>query len=110
MDFEVFTSCEDFATAWERAWERFLAGVDTDVIDQFVFGFERFAGAWTVEPEASVIRYFGPTNVFDGDVCYYFVQRCEQFVASSSDRPTTATRLWQRRWTTTKGRTAQPRV
>ena len=73
MDFEVFTSCKDFATARERTRERFLASVDTDVIDEFVFGFERFASSWTVEPETCVIGYFRSADVFNGDVGHNFV-------------------------------------
>lgn len=66
VDFEVFWSREHFATAGERAREGFLPCVHSDMINQFVFGFERLALSRALLPEADVVGLLGSPHVLHG--------------------------------------------
>lgn len=63
VNFQIFRAREHFATAWERTRERLLPRVHSDVIDQFVFGFERFPLSCAVLPEADVVRLLRSPHV-----------------------------------------------
>jgi len=61
---EVLRPGENFATARKRASERFLAGVHSYMIDEFILGFEGPTVPRTTLPEAGVRRALGSTYVF----------------------------------------------
>ena len=81
VNFEVFTPGKHFTTAREGARKRFLARVHTNVIHQFVLGFERSSIATATLPEAGVIGALGSADVFHCDMRYDFVHRVKQLVA-----------------------------
>ncbi len=68
VDLEVFTPGEHLAAAWEGARERLLPGVDPDVIDQLVLGFERFIFPGTTLPQTGMVGLFRSPNVLHCDV------------------------------------------
>ena len=73
MNLEVLGTSENFATSRKRTWERLLTRMHANMIDQLVFGFERFAFASTILPKARMISNLGPTHMFDSDVCDNFM-------------------------------------
>ena len=81
VDFEVLRSGKDFAASGERAWKRFFTGVDSDMVDQLVFGFEGSAFADTVFPEAGVIRDFRSADMFHRKMSDNFVKGPKDFTA-----------------------------
>lgn len=68
VDLEVLRSGEDLAAAGERAGEGFLAGVYSDVIDEFVLGLEGPARARAALPEAGVRGALGSTDMVHSQV------------------------------------------
>lgn len=82
VDFQIFRSGEYFPTSGERAWERFLARVHTDVVDEFVLGLKRFPFSRAVLPVADVVALLGPADVLHGHMSDHLVHRAESPVAS----------------------------
>lgn len=80
VDLEVFRASEDFPAAGERTGKRLLSGVDPDVVDEFVLGFEGFPVPGTLLPEACVVGALGSPDVFDGDMCDDLVHSAKAFV------------------------------
>lgn len=87
MDFQVLGTGEHLAASLERARERFLAGVHTDVVDQLVLGLERPAFALAPQPEARVRRALGPADVLDRDVRHDVLHGAEHLSARAQRRP-----------------------
>ena len=52
---EILAADKDFTTMWKVAYERFLAGVDADVVDQFELSLERFETMWIASLMAEMI-------------------------------------------------------
>jgi len=67
---EVLRPGENLAAARKRAGERFLAGVHSYVIDEFVFGLEGPTVPRTTLPEAGVRRALGSTHVLHRQVAH----------------------------------------
>lgn len=82
VDFQIFRSGEYFPTSGERAWERFLARVHTDVVDEFVLGLKRFPFSWAVLPEADVVALLGAADMLHGHMSDHLVHGAESPVAS----------------------------
>lgn len=82
VDFQVFRPGEYFPTSRERAWERFLARVHTDVVDELVLGLKRFPFSRTVVPVADVIGLLGAADMVHGHMSDHFVHGAESPVAS----------------------------
>lgn len=55
VDFQVFRSGKHFSTSGEGTWKWFLSGVYSDMIYQFVFGFERFSFSDALFPKTNMI-------------------------------------------------------
>jgi len=81
MDLEILGPSEDLAAARVRTWKRFLAGVNSDVVNQLVLGFERLVGAFTTAPVAGVIRLFRSAHVIDGQMSHQLHHRRESSTA-----------------------------
>lgn len=84
MYFQVLRSGEDFPARGKRAWERFLTGVNPDVIDEFVLGLEGSSVSGATLPEARVRRALRSAHVFDGQMGDDVVERIEEFAAQLS--------------------------
>ena len=82
VDLEVLATREYFATSGERTRERFLSRVYPYVVNELVFGFERFSESLTVLPVARMVCLLGSSNMFDRQVGDYFVHRVEEFVTA----------------------------
>lgn len=82
VDFQIFRPGEYFPTSRERAWERFLARVHADVVDEFVLGLKRFPFSRTVLPVADVIALLGAADVLHGHMSDHLVHGAESPVAS----------------------------
>lgn len=82
MDLQVFRASEHFSTTGEWTRERLFAGVDPNVVNQFIFGLERFAFPRAVFPKADVICLLGSTNVLYRDVRDQLVHGAKSFVAA----------------------------
>ena len=80
VNFQILASGKHFAAARKRTWKGLLASMDPDVVDQFVFGLEWFAGPWTVEPEAGMIADLRAAHVLDSDMGDNLVHRAEHLV------------------------------
>lgn len=81
VDFQIFRSGEYFPTSRERAWERFLARVHADVVDEFVLGLKRFPFSRTVLPIADVIALLGAADVLHRHMSDHLVHGAESPVA-----------------------------
>lgn len=82
VDLQVFRASEHFSTAGEWTRERLFAGVDPNVVYQFIFGLERLAFPRAVFPKADVISLLRSANVLYGDVRDQLVHRAKSFVAA----------------------------
>lgn len=78
---EVLGPGEHFAAPWERAGERLLARVHTDMIHKFVLGLEGPTVPGTALPEAGVRRALGPADVLHSQVGHDLVHRRERLAA-----------------------------
>lgn len=59
-----------------------------DVVDEFVFGFERLPAAHTLVPHADMTEALQPRcNMLGGDVVHQLVHRAESLVADGCRRP-----------------------
>ena len=81
VDFQIFRPGEYFPTSGERAWERFLARVHADVVDEFVLGLKRFPFSRAVLPEADVVALLGAADVLHGHMSDHLVHGAESPVA-----------------------------
>ena len=68
VDLQVLGSRKELPAAGEGTRERLLPGVDPDVVDQLVLGFESSLLPWTVLPVAGVVRDLRPPDVVLGEV------------------------------------------
>jgi len=82
---EVLAACEHFAAAGEQTREWFLAGVDSNVVDQLVLGLERAQLTAAVAPQADVVgllssapRAASAAHVLDADVRHQLVHGRER--------------------------------
>lgn len=85
VNFQVFRSSKNFAARWEWTRERFFAGVHSDVIDQFVFGFERSSISRASGPEACVRCEFGATYMFNRQMCDDILHTTERFTTFAAN-------------------------
>ena len=81
VDLEVLGAREHFSTTGKRTLERPFAGVDADVVDQLVLGFEGPPVARTAQPAAGVVGLFRATHVLDGQVDDGFLDTGERATA-----------------------------
>ena len=65
----------------ERTHERFLSGVNSHVIDQFILGFEWFVFSWTILPVTPMISVLWSSDVIHGEVVDNVVHGVEHLVA-----------------------------
>lgn len=71
VDLEVFGACKHLAAVGKRARKRLLPGVHADVVDEFVFGFERLPAAHALVPHADVTQGVQTRrDVLAGDVVH----------------------------------------
>ena len=68
MDLQVLRPGEYLATAREGTGKRFLSGVDPQVVDEFVLGFERLALPTALLPVTGVVRLLGSTDMVNGQM------------------------------------------
>jgi hypothetical protein len=73
VDLEVFTACEDFAASWEGTREGFLSRVDSDMVDELVFGLERFSLTLALLPVTRVVGHLWSADMLHADVCDHLV-------------------------------------
>lgn len=81
VDFQILRSGEYFPTSGERARERFLARVHTDVVDEFVLGLKRFPFSRAVLPKADVVALLGAADVLHGHMSDHLVHGAESPLA-----------------------------
>lgn len=81
MNLEILASGEHLAARGKGTGEGFFAGMNANMVDKFVLGFERSATAWTVAPEARVVGALWPANMFHRDVTDNLVHRVKALVA-----------------------------
>lgn len=81
VDFEIFRSRKNFSAARKRARKRLFSGVNSNMVDQFIFGLERTTFTRTVLPKAGVVSLLRSTDMFDSQVRHDFVHRAEDFAA-----------------------------
>ena len=81
MDLQVLRPGEYLATAREGTGEGFLSGVDPQMVDEFVLGFERLALPTALLPVTGVVRLLGSPHVVDGQVGHDVVHRVEHLPA-----------------------------
>ena len=62
--FQIFRTSEDLAAPSEWTCEWLFTGVHPNMIDQFVFGFERSSMARTIEPQTCVCCLFRSAHMF----------------------------------------------
>lgn len=88
VDLEVFRACEHLAAIGKCAWKRLLPGVHANVINEFVFGFERLPAAHTLVPHTDVTEAFQPRSyMLGGDVVHELVHGAESLIADGCRRP-----------------------
>lgn len=88
VDLEVLGACEHLAAVGECAWKGLLPGMHADVVDEFVFGFERLPAAQTLVPHADVTEGLEPRRyMLGGDVVHQLVHGAESLVADGRRRP-----------------------
>lgn len=63
MNLQILASREHFSASRKRTRKRFLSCVDSDMVDKFVFGFERASIPGTLLPVTGVVRLLGPTDM-----------------------------------------------
>jgi len=77
MNLEILTACEHFSAAWKQTWKRFLSGMDSNVVDEFVLGLERSQLTAAVTPQTDVVGLLAgaraAANMLNADVCDQFV-------------------------------------
>lgn len=73
VDLEVLRPGEHLPAAGERTRKGLLASVHSDVVHQFVLGFEGPTRARTALPEAGVTRTLRAADVVHRQVSHYFV-------------------------------------
>lgn len=86
MYFEIFGPGEHLAASLERAWERFLARMHPDMVDQLVLGLKRPPLALASVPETRVRCALGPADVLDRDVRHDVLHRAEHLAARAHRR------------------------
>lgn len=87
VDLEVLGACEHLAAVGKRARERLLPGVHADVVDEFIFGFERLPAAQTLVPHADVTEALQPRrDVLAGDVVHELGHGAESLLADAGRR------------------------
>lgn len=88
VDLEVLGTCEHLPAVREGAGERLLPGVNPNVIDQFVFGFERLASPQTLVPHADMAQGLqSDRDVLGGDVVHQLMHGAETLVADGRRCP-----------------------
>lgn len=88
VDLEVLRPCKHLAAVGEGAGEGLLPGVHTDVVDEFIFGFESLPAAHTLVPHADVTEALQPRcYMLRGDVVHQLVHGAESLVADGRRRP-----------------------
>ena len=65
VNLEIFRPRENLSAARKRTGERFLASVDSHMINQLIFGFEGLLLAGTVLPVAGMVGNFRSTNMIN---------------------------------------------
>lgn len=74
VDLEVLGACEHLAAVGKCARKRFLSGVHTNVVDEFVFGFKCLPAPQTLVPHADMADALEPRRyMLGGDVVHQFV-------------------------------------
>lgn len=63
VNFQIFRSCKNLLTAVEGAGKGLFPCVDSDVIHQLVFGFERLPVPRTILPVAYIFRVLGSSDM-----------------------------------------------
>lgn len=88
VDLQVLGACEHLAAVGKGAGEGLLPGVHADVVDEFVFGFERLPAAQALVPHADVTEALEPGgDVLGGDVVHQLVHGAESLLADGRRRP-----------------------
>lgn len=88
VDLKVLGACEHLAAVGKRAREGLLPRVHADVVDEFVFGFERLPAAQTLVPHADVTEALEPRrDVLAGDVVHELGHGAESLLADGRRRP-----------------------
>ncbi len=81
VNLEVLTPSEHFAASWERTGKWFLACVDSDVVDQFVFGLEWLHISGTILPQTSMVGLFRSPYMLYSQVSHCFMHGAKGFAA-----------------------------
>merc|ERR1740129_2663795 len=81
MNLQVFRSSKRFSTGRKWTGERFLSGMNSHMVDEFILGFEPFLLPLTVVPVTSVICDFRSSHMFHRQVVDNIVEGVEELVA-----------------------------
>ena len=80
VNLEVLRSSEHLPASGEGAREWFLARMNPDVINKFVFCFERLLFPWTVLPKACVVGLLRSSDMFNSYMGDYLMHGGERFI------------------------------
>ena len=79
--FQILRASKHFTAAHERACERLLASMNTNVVDQLVLGLERLPLSNTILPKANMNILVGPTDMVDGQMRHDLVHPVKHSIA-----------------------------
>ena len=81
MNFKIFGSAKSFSATSNLTDEWFFASVNSEMINELVFGLEGSSLARAVLPEAGVVSLFGSAHVLHRQVRHDLVHRPERLPA-----------------------------
>jgi len=81
MNLQVFRASKRFSTGRKWTGERFLSGMNSYMVDEFILGFKPFLLPLTVVPVTSVICDLRSSHMFNREVVHNIVEGVEEFVA-----------------------------
>lgn len=81
VNLQILRSGENLSTAGKHTGERFLAGMHSDMVDQFIFGFEGSTISGASLPKASVGCALGSSDVIHGQMADDITHAGERFAA-----------------------------
>lgn len=81
MNLQILASRKHFSAPWKRTWEGLFPCVHTNMVDKFVFGFERSPVSGTFLPVAGVVSLFGAPNMIHRQMGHNLVHSRKHFIA-----------------------------
>lgn len=77
VDLEIFRTSKHFLAAMKRAGKGLLSCVNSDMVHELVFGFERLPVPRTVLPMAHILRVLWSTDVLHGHMGHELIHAAE---------------------------------